>query len=171
MEDFMKRTKTLVAEILSLVCELVVVGFSGYMGYLFLLIWSLSGASAEAISILILMLVMVLMVLVGIVDFIMSCVSFGAVSCNEESYQKKRKLLTTSSIFKLVLGAGSVIFGCLNFGGKDNLFVPITFISSGLVLIVCGVLVLVDMKQERKRVSNNQTNLVETEPKVELNKQ
>ena len=117
------------------------------------------------------MLVMVLMVLVGIVDFIMSCVSFGAVSCNEESYQKKRKLLTTSSIFKLVLGAGSVIFGCLNFGGKDNLFVPITFISSGLVLIVCGVLVLVDMKQERKRVSNNQTNLVETEPKVELNKQ
>lgn len=165
----MKRTKTLVAEILSLVCELVVVGFSGYMGYLFLLIWSLSGASAEAI--LILMLVMVLMVLVGIVDFIMSCVSFGAVSCNEESYQKKRKLLTTSSIFKLVLGAGSVIFGCLNFGGKDNLFVPITFISSGLVLIVCGVLVLVDMKQERKRVSNNQTNLVETEPKVELNKQ
>lgn len=106
----MKRTKTLVAEILSLVCELVVVGFSGYMGYLFLLIWSLSGASAEAISILILMLVMVLMVLVGIVDFIMSCVSFGAVSCNEESYQKKRKLLTTSSIFKLVLGAGSVSF-------------------------------------------------------------
>ena len=167
----MKRTKTLVAEILSVVCELVVVGFSGYMGYLFLFIWSFSGASAETISILILMFVMVLMVLVGLVDFIMSCISFKAFSCDAESYLKKRKLLIASSIFKLVLGAESVIFGCLNFGGKDNLFVLVTFIPCGLVLLVCGVLILVDMKQESKRVSNNQTNLVENESQAEEIKQ
>lgn len=161
----MKRTKTLLSCIFSLVCELAFIALSGYLGYFFLLIWSFAGSSGEGFKFAIFMVMTGLFIVVGIVDFVLSCVSFSTYSCDGENYQRKKKLLITSAILKFVLGVWAGLFVALTIGGKDNLPILIVSIILGLILIVCGVLVLVDMKQENKRVSSNQTNIVEVTSK------
>lgn len=171
MGDFMKRTKTLVAGILSLICEAFLSGLGGYYGYACFVLWIFASGSIEGFRFLILFITIGIMLIIGIIDIVFSSISFSVFKCDAERYQKNRKLLITSSVFKLLLGVGGIVFGSMSFNGGDYLVLPIITLLSGLVLVVCGVLVLVDMKQESKRVSVTQTNLVETETKVEENKQ
>lgn len=43
----MKRTKTLVAEILSLICEAFLSGLGGYYGYACFVLWIIASGSVE----------------------------------------------------------------------------------------------------------------------------
>ena len=152
----MKRGKSLIASIFGLIvigAQLVVNLYSLYVLWA-VLIFS-SAMSENLLFAWTIFSIAALIEIMLIVTFILICVSFSCVNASPEKYQKRKSLLVTIVVFNFLM-ALLCVWCCFNNG--EQLVSMWAYVVSAVILVLCNILYLVDMKQEKRRVANMTAN-------------
>lgn len=140
----MKRVMTLVGGIIGVVFDAIysVIMLIGIAAILDLL----AGAEGSALF----AVIGILETVLGIVTLILNAVTIGAYNCAHEKYAKKRGLIITAVVFNFLLALLLII----------SLASAVTLITILVMLasIATGVLLIVDLCLENKRVAKANAN-------------
>lgn len=168
----MKRTKSKTASIFMAIANFAGMGFLGYMSWV--VIWILLLASAigggeegqttsDFVLLWIIAGVLVLGAILAIVSNVFTFMSFSYIDGTKEKYAQKKNSLIALIVINFILVAIYCFAFSMFFNGSfsnDSLFIAIASIFEIIVITVSNILYLVDLKQERLRIEQTQTNQV-----------
>ena len=132
---------------------------AGIVGTVFQAIWSLlmligiaaifeilSGADVEGTGLL--AIIALLEIALGVVALVLNAVSITGFSCTAEKYSKKKGLIITATVFNFLL---ALLLLISTFSSPNAINILVMIAS-----VVAGVLYIVDMCLEKKRLANVQ---------------
>jgi len=153
-----KRTKSLVASIMSVVASLVSIGFGAIVSYVILLAYAISTSgtdTSDSFIFSVMLIVMVITVFCSIIGFVLSCISFSYVTGEHEKYAKRKPLLIVTIVFvclTAILNCISNILWIVNVSFSLVVFVLFTIIS--VIQLTVAVFYIIDLATEKNKLTS-----------------